>query len=409
MARTKTLSENDLIRLNRTGEQLKSAIRNLVNELPQNAQSINGMAKYLGANKSTCQRLLNVLNKSHDGLDVILLVPGFEGINQFIDCIEALSVDQNLVEHARKASKTFIVDIKAFGRSHSSLKRMLGERMQANPGNYSLSAAEQNRAAHYQASSQLLGESGDVTFATFVAQPNPRDENYYQELALVSRQGVRIQTEARPFMQFYSKECLPSASEKVTKSDRPPAVEEFALGMVDEFSSIDLREAYSGYSRATSSLVFANLKSDEMPFDATFLFNNPKESLNPLLGKHKTTVHSISIKIPTKRLVMMVFMDKQLDKRSSVNVGCYPNSVVLERQKHSYDEIWNDRFPEFPELKIVNSLTSIKELTGINQSDEMVHYLFDYGKLKKEDFVCYMIDVKYPIFSSAYRIYFEFS
>lgn len=404
-----TLSENDLIHLNRTGEQLKSAIRNLIAELPPTAQSIAGMAKYLDANKSTCQRLLNVMNKSQDGLDVILLVPGYEGINQFVDCMQAKGVNESLVEHARKASKTFIKDIKTFGRSHSSLKKILSRRHQSSQGGYSLSAAEQNRAAHFEASKQLLGESSQLTFATFVAQPNPRDDDYYQEFALVSRQGVNIKTQARPFMQFYSKDCLPSDSQSVTQSDGPPDVKEFALGMVDEFTSIDLREAYSGYSQATSSLVFANIKSDEQPFDATFLFNNPKDSFNPLSSKFKTTVHSISIKIPTERLVMLVFLEKSLDKRCSVNVGCYPNSLVMERQQHNYDEIWNDRFPEFPELKIVNSLTSVTELTAIDKSDEMIQYLFDYGKLDKEHFVCYMIDVKYPIWSSTYRVYFEFA
>lgn len=403
------LSENDLIHLTRTGEQLKNAVRDLVSQLPPTAQSINGMAKYLSANKSTCQRLLNVLHKSQDGLDVIMLVPGFEGINQFIDCMETLDVDGSLIEQARKASKTFIKDIKTFGRSHSGLKRLLSGRMQSSQGGYSLNAAEQNRAAHFNASRQLLGESSDLTFAAFIAQPNPGNDAFYQEIALVSRQGVNIKTQARPFMQFFSKDCLPSASQTAAHSDGTPNVEEFALGMVDAFSSIDLTEAYSGYSQATSSLVFANLKAEEQPFDATFLFNNPKDSQNPLTSEYKTTVHSISVKIPTKRLVMLMFLDKQLDRRSSVNVGCYPNSIVLERQHHTYDEIWNDRFPEFPELKIVNSLTSVKELTDIERSDEMIQYLFDYAKLDKEQFVCYMIDVQYPIWASTYRIYFEFA
>lgn len=403
------LGENDLIHLNRTGEQLKSAVRNLIVQLPPHGQSINGMAKYLGADKSTCQRLLNVVNKSHDGIEVILLLPGIDGINQYIDCAETQSIDPTLIDAARKASKTFAKDIKTFSRSHSGLKRLLQAKEEQVEISYSLSAAEQNRADHFHASQRLLGESGELTFAAFIAQPNPRATQHYQEVALVSRQGVNIKTQARPFMQFYSKECLPSDSQRAQKSAGVPLVDEFALGMVDEFSSIDLREAYSGYSQETSSMVFSNIKHEDQPFDATFLFNNPKESANPVDSQFKTTVHSISIKIPTKRLVMLVFLDKQLDKRSSVNVGCYPNSIVLERQRHTYDDIWNDRFPEFPDLKIVNALNSIKELTAVENSDEMVQYLFDYAKLSREQFVCYMIDVNYPIWSSAYRIYFEFA
>lgn len=403
------LNENDLIHLNRTGEQLKSAIRNLIAELPQQAQSIAGMAKWLDANKSTCQRLLNVMNKSNDGLDVIQLVPGFEGINQFIDCAQAKEIDSSLIEGARKASKTFNGDIKSFGRSHSQLKRSLAGLKEQQQVHYSMSAAENNRMLHFQTSEQMLGESSDLTFATFIAQPNKKDERYYQEIAIVSRQQVSIKKQARPFMQYYSHEHLPSATGPDIKTDAARLVDEFELGIVDEFSSIDLKEAFSGYSHPSSSLVFSNLNNSEKPFDASFIFNDPKDSENPLNSDFKTTTHSISIKIPTKRLVMLVFLDKRFDIRSSVHVGCYPYSLQVERAQHTYDEIWNDRFPEFPDVKIVNSLTSVSELTGFNKADSMIQYLFDYAQLSRDEFVCYMIDVNYPIWSTTYRMYFEFA
>jgi hypothetical protein len=403
------LAENDLIHLNRTGEQLKSAIRNLIGEMPAQAQSIAGMAKWLNANKSTCQRMLNVMNKPQDGLDVIQLLPGFEGINQFIDCAQAQQIDSLLIQEARKASQSFNNDIQLFGRSHSQLKRKLAELKDPQQVHHSMSEAENNRRAHFQASQQLLGESSDLTFATFIAQPNKRDDKHYHEFAIVSRQQVSIKKQARPFMQFYSKDALPFSTQPSNNIDTSAMVEQFDLGIVDRFSSIDLREAYSGYSQASASLVFSNMSNSENPFDATFLFNSPQEAENPLNSQFKTTTHSISIKIPAKRLVMLVFLDKRYDIRSTVNVGCYPASTQVERAKHTYDEIWNDRFPEFPDLKILNSLTSVSEKTGINKADDMIQYLFDYAQLSQDDFVCYMIDVNYPIWSSTYRIYFEFA
>jgi hypothetical protein len=105
---------------------------------------------------------------------------------------------------------------------------------------------------------------------------------------------------------------------------------------------------------------------------------------------------------------MLVFLDKRFDNRSSVHVGCYPYSLLVEREQHTYDEIWNDRFPEFPDVKIVNSLTSVSELTEVKEADAIIQYLFDYAQLSRDEFVCYMIDVKYPIWSTTYRMYFEF-
>ena len=402
-------SETDLIHLNRTGEQLKSAIRNLIDQMPRKAHSIAGMAKWLDANKSTCQRMLNVMNKTQDGLDVIQMVPGFEGINQFIECAKVKGIDEVLIQEAKKASKTFKADIAIFGRSHAQLKRRLAALKEKQQVQYSLSTAEANRKAHYDASRMMLAESSDLTFAAMIAQPNAKDDDYYQEFAIVSRQGVSVQKQARPFMQYYSQDDLPFVSEPNVSLENVQVLEKFDLGIVEQFSSVDLKEAYSGYSHTSSSLVFSNMDSSEKPFDATFIFNDPKDAKNPLKGHFKTTTHSISIKIPTKRLVMLVFLHKDFDRRSSVNVGCYPYSLQVERESHTYDEIWNDRFPEFPDLAIINSVTSLTEMTEVSNADEMIEYLFDYAQVSRDDYVCYMIDVNYPIWSTTYRMYFEYA
>ena len=293
-----TLTETDLIHLNRTGEQLKSALRNLIVQLPPQAQSIAGMAKWLDANKSTCQRLLNVMHKSQDGLDVIQLVPGFEGINQFIECAQDKQIDELLIQEAKKASKIFNNDIHQFGRSHAKLKRRLAALKDQHQVQYSTSSGAANRKAHFNASEMMLGETSELTFASVIALPNKTDNDYYHELALVSRQQVSIQSQGRPFMQFYSQDQLPFAAEPKVNMEDVGKLNEFDLGIVEQFSSVDLKEAYSGYSRTSSSLVFGNMDSSVNPFDATFLFSDPQDAKNPLTGHFKTTTHSISIKIP---------------------------------------------------------------------------------------------------------------
>ena len=223
-----SLNENELIHLNRTGEQLKSAIRNLISEMPSTAQSIAGMAKWLDANKSTCQRLLNVMNKSHDGLEVIQLVPGIDGINQFIECAQNRGVDGLLIQEAIKANQTFKHDIQLYGRSHSELKRQLsGLNSQQQQGNYSMTTAENNRKVHYEASEQLLGESCGLAFASFIVRPNPLNDQFYQELAIVSKQSVNIKQQARPFMQYFSKDNLPFVKDPNMYTSASRVVEQF--------------------------------------------------------------------------------------------------------------------------------------------------------------------------------------
>ena len=184
--------------------------------------------------------------------------------------------------------------------------------------------------------------------------------------------------------------------------------EEFSVGIVEEFSSPSLINGYSGFSKRHSCLVFDNISSSEPPFDATFLFNNPDDINNPLISDKKSSSTGILIKNPTKRLVMMVFMERRLDIRSTVNVGCYSANLISEVNL-SVDDIWDDKLPEFPELKIVNHDSPIANETNGIKYGHLTDYMFRHAGLDKKNFVCYLMEVPYPIWSSCYRIYFEHS
>jgi len=64
---------------------------------------------------------------------------------------------------------------------------------------------------------------------------------------------------------------------------------------------------------------------------------------------------------------------------------------------------------EFPELNVLHaSSPRAKNIDGLAVG-EMSDYLFNFARLNKDDFVCYMMEVNYPVWSSTYRIYFEHS
>ncbi len=402
------LEKEDLIVLNRNGEQLKSVIRHLLEEFPKSARTISGMSKWLNVNRSNSQRILNSINKSHNGKDVLCMLPGVAGLKEFIEQCKRKKITPVLIVEATKAFETFQNNIKQYSRSHSELKRMLIDSTNDSLEN-SKEATASKRKKHYQVSKELIGESTEFLFATYVLKVNEKRPQCLQEIALISKQGNSRQSSARPFFQYYSHVNNPDFKKpKLLTNDSPFDDEQFSVGIVKDYSSTKLIEGYSGYSKMLSSLIFNNMKDDDKPFDATYLFHNPDEIENPLTSNTNSSSTAISIKNPTKHLIMMVFIERKLDIRSTVNVGCYSGSNIPEGDL-SVDEVWNDKLPEFPELKIVSQNSPVAVESHNKEYGHLTDYLFKHVGLDKNDYVCYLMDVSYPIWSTSYRIYFEHS
>ena len=401
------LEKKDIVALNRTGESLKHVLRHLIIKFPQSAQSISGMSTWLDYNRSNCQRILNALQKSDNGKEVLCLLPGISGLEEFISKVSHCHAEPQLILEAEKAIQVFNHQIKQYARSHAELKRLLSEPKNVLNANHEIVTGQNKRKQHFVSSKQLLDSSVDTLFSCYILTQSSHDQEFLQEVAMISKRGIIRGKEAPPFVQFYTHPNPEgfTAPEHITAESRIEA-NKFRIGIVDEFSDVNLADAYSSYSTSNSGIVFNEL-NDGGPFDASFLFSNPDELANPLVHQSKCSSTSVSIKNPTQKLVMMVFLEKKLDMRSSVNVGCYSGNQKVEEGKLRADDMWTERLAQFPELNVLQTSSPRAHNIGDLNVGEMCDYLFNFASLDKGDFVCYMMEVDYPIWSSTYRIYFE--
>jgi len=403
----KLLTSEDFIALNRTGENFKSVLNSLFLQFPQSARSISGLSKWLDYNKSNCQRILNALQKSKNGKEVLTLLPGISGLDEFIVKLKETQLQKQHILELENVVQAFYHQIKLYAKSHAHLKRLLDDN-EPNKESQTVSlSAQQKRNQHYLCSKQLLSSSIKTLFSCYVLTENQNNKEFLQEVAMITKVGIERSKASPPFVQFYTHPNPEGfiAPENVCSNSKIDT-SKFQIGIVDEFSDEKLAPAYSSFSASNSGIVFNDLDT-EGPFDASFLFSNPDELANPLVHQSKCSSTSISIKSPTEKLVMMVFLEKKLDMRSSVNVGCYSNNQRVEEGKLRASDMWTERLPEFPELNVLHSSSERARVIDGLQVGEMSDYLFNYSNLNKEDFVCYMMEVEYPIWSSTYRIYFE--
>ena len=403
------LEKEDLIALNRTGENLKSVLRHIVAKFPHSAQTITGMSHWLEFNRSNCQRILNGVQKSKNGQQVLCFLPGIAGLQEFLLQASKKPLETQLILEASKAIEVFDSQIKKYARSHAELKRILSNNsVKNNQYNSSLTAVEK-REQHYLASKQLIGSSVDILFSCYIIKENDDNKEFLQEVAMISKRGIQRSKASPPFVQFYTHPHPEgfTSPENISKNSRLDT-SQFRIGVIDELSSEGVLQAYSSYSTSNSGIVFNDIEGNDCaPFDATFLFSNPDELANPLVHQSQCSSTSVSIKNPTKKLLTLVFLEKKIDRCSTVNVGCYSGNQKVEEGKLRADDMWTERLPEFPELNVLHPDSPRARVNDELQIGEMSDYLFTYSNFNKDDFVCYLLEVDYPIWSSTYRVYFE--
>lgn len=392
--------------LRRLGERVKKVLTAIMRAVPAQAQTIGGVARHIGCHRSTSQRLFNAY-KAKSGEQVLYHLPGQQALSVLGEQLTG-HIPCDLIVQWRQVSERFSATIPQYARSHAELKRLLDNRQEDKVKARDVNLSGQDKRAQlYYAAKSLLGMSMEEIFCAYVLTRGKGRDGFLQEVAMISKSQIKRETGAAPFVQFYTH---PHNDDFIAplNIDANCRVESkrFSIGIAQELSTPGLHQAFASYSPGNSGLVFDPITNYDR-FDATFIFNNPDELVDPLSHDSQCSSTSISIKNPAKKLRLLVLIEKQLDRHSCVNVGCYHSNQKVEEGKLSLEDMWTERLPEFPELRLIDLNAGAQALHWDTVQQQKLDYLFRYASLDPANYRCYLMEVDYPIWSSTYRIYFE--
>jgi hypothetical protein len=396
------LNQQTSSELMRLGERIKSVLKLTLSELTPHVHSINTLTAFLHYHRSNSQRIFTA-KKSSDGHQVLCTLPGIKAFREFIDKASPY-ITTSTYEKLSKAHQLYANAIALYASSHADLKRQL------NALNHNKTPPKtDNRAQLYYAAKSLLGFSIDHICCSYVLTVNQSNSQYLQEVAMISKLGIQRTPEAEPFVQFYS-HPHPANFNKPARITKTSKIQQnkFSIGIVESLSSPGFYDAYTSYSVSNSGVVFDDIKNVDT-LNATFIFNNPDELVNPLTHSSQCTSTSISIRNPARKLTLLVFVDKKINASSNVKVGCYHVNQKVEEAKLNAADMWTERLPDFPQLQIVSLESPNNYITEHPELAEKIAFLLNYSELEDTQFACYVMDVDFPIWSSTYRIYFEHS
>lgn len=408
------LSDSEVAQIRRAGEHFKKVLRELFDTLPRSARSIAGMARWSGVNKSTCQRLVQALTKASDGVDVIVTLPGSSALQQVSEQFKRLLEFTDVLAEFDRMIEQYEELILKYASSQAELKRLLVKYQSLE----SPSLQSYNRTlkkSAYDANKEVTGESVDAYIGLHFIRQNRQDKNLLDEMIVASKFGVELSTSARPFVQSFSgnfSELEISAPLSLNQQNKS-AFNNQRNGeyLLTEYSTPGVENCYAGVGNLKNSLIYNHTlhQFDRQKFDITLAHLDVKTQANPLSDDYKIVCQSLMQRSPAKRLVIMTFIEKELDLSSSVQGGCYPSSIKAHEKGHRPEDLWSERFSDSPEIKLISPEERQLSLKlKVDQLDNIIADSFALLGEQRENFAGYYMDVDYPLWLTSHRFYFVF-
>ncbi|MFT4927790.1 MAG: hypothetical protein ACI8WB_003904 [Phenylobacterium sp.] len=408
-------NEVELAQVRRSGEHFKKILRETFEQLPRSARSIAGLARLTGVNKSTCQRLVQALTKSHDGVDVIVTLPGQTGLRQLSDVFAGLITDQESVQNFAQFVEQYEDLILQYASSQSELKRLLLKFQNKSTESFEAYQKKLKKSA-FETNKEISGESVECYLGIHIYRVNPQDDSFIDELIVSNRSGIHLTKSARPFVQSYAGNLSKISIGDPVKLDSSNVAEQnltvSSEYLLSEFSTPDIERCYAGVGNMKNTLIYnhtlAPIECNQ--FDITLARMDVKAQPNPLTDAHKIICQGQLGRSPAKRLIMMSFMAKSLDKGCTIQSGCYPTSLAVHETDHQPEDLWSERFSDSPEIKVFTPADqSLNNILKLSHVDELVRQSFAFIQQDPQDFVGYFSDIEYPLWLTSHRLYFEFS
>ena len=408
------LNDSEVAQIRRAGEHFKKVLRELFDTLPRSACSIAGLARWSGVNKSTCQRLVQALTKTNDGVDVIVTLPGSSALQQVSEQFKHLLEPSDVLPEFDRMIEQYEELILKYASSQAELKRFLVKYQSKE----TLSLQSYNRTlkkSAYDANKEITGESVDSYIGIHFIRQNRKDKQQLDEMIVACKLGVELSTSARPFVQSFDGNFTEieinaplSLSQQNRNSFNNQQSGEYLLA---EYSTPGVENCYAGVGNLKNALIYNHTlhQFDRQKFDITLAYLNVKTQANPLFDDYKIVCQGEMQRSPAKRLLLMTFIEKELDLSSSVQGGCYPSSIKMHQQGHRPEDLWSERFSDSPEIKLISPEERLLSLKlKVDPLDSMIADSFSLLGEQRDNFAGYYMDVDYPLWLTSHRIYFVF-
>lgn len=406
------MAQNDLVILERLGDRLISAFARLIGALPAQSRGISGMSRYLGVHKATCQRLVEGVTKSDQGVSAFVRLPGVEALQALLRACRKKGVDAARIEACDAAVDRWEAEMRSRGVSQRGLVDLIASLRtgkEVGPSDLTERRAMEQRRALYGAARRLTGEDVAIKIGIGVIEPlhggsgASTAARRFRVTAVAALLGVRRELFARPIAPFVisgSHDALPIVRPGGVQPNRAPTT----FQLLPEFSTAGLHAVRLAETEARTLLV---VDTDGTPegesVDVAVLF-----TAEMTLPKGVRISAAARVVQPTQTLVNDVYVHAALARDAHPTAGCFALTATPgDRPGGGPDECWHDRFPESARPYELRGQETTGGRAGRAESvaDRLARRVFELRGMDADRFRAWRTLVRYPVWQSEYRTY----
>ncbi len=402
------LSAQEIRQADRALRRVHEQLRSFLQSLPAQARNASGMARYLDVDRTTCQRLVFMVNRPFAGLSIVEKMPGVRGLRRLLDSASRKGVEPEAIEHL-DASIGMLEDcFNALGGNQSVLIRRIAstpatDTAEPGPGN----VPEAARRQMFDAAGTLTGRTSEAWVAVYAYFPGKGKDREKMEIARVHGLiGHQASPDAVPltFHNFTSGKS--DKDERPFRSlvgDTPGAGTQAPAAFIPDFSTNPPPVVSTRQPGEYLVQTIDDRSGDGKPVDV--MFGTRNVSSHPSTRTPPLEEAWAMINFPTRRMVFDIYLHRDLAR------ACIPAlDVHLWRPDfaaHPGDR-WQTRFASGPKLELLGGGLNNAATAAYDRQEELSGFLFEQIEQDSASFIGFRCSLDYPIWRTGYCMSFDF-
>lgn len=395
--------------------RLSVELRALVALLPRDEQTASAMARALGVDRNTCQRLVAALASAEPNEAMLVRLPGVQGLRQVIEAVRRRRPEPEAAEQA-EAALAAVEALSTLIQRLAGSQRRLRQRLEADiafgaeprgPGD-DVAA----RRALFRAAAEIVGRWSDTALLMSIIRPVPGEPELTETVRVQGRIGHVWRGSAVPLELAAVKPdnmALPdpergasmrTLAARPARGDTPDA-------LLRSFCSEPLPRVTARVSgKLTIHVVDPKDEPGREPLDLVMAHRRATPdrhpaTLDPPIGE----VSSLMV-YPARKMVSDVYLHRDIARRCSpsaeLHLGGFSSGTPGRRAR------WSTRFPGDPPLTCLGSGLARVGTPYYERHAELVQHVFERVGWDPEQFIGYRCEVAYPVWQAAYCMLFDF-
>lgn len=390
------------------GRRLASELQAALDALMLPARSVRAMARELGIDANICQRVVAASRCQGDPIEGLRRTPGPDGLEQFRRACGRRGVEKSRLEALHAAVFELEQLLAEHGGSLIKLREWLDDTAPKGDDGAAADTLAARRASQ-RANAKSLGCRLDThAVAVFMRpshhKPAAGELPMLEGFSLNIYSGWRARPGSMPLVLATFGGSEADAPARRTTPDR------FAKGgfLLDQFTSRPLPLVTERRSAAgtTMQVLDSARRIGEKDAGLQIAMANPlRHVTDPRHERPPRHTSFVRCRYPASELVMDVFLDRELA------AACVPTGAVAwggpwlgEGQAMP----WYDRLPGAAAVTVARGDAIDNPCQHCPWYTDAVRSLADEVQWRLNDFVCYRLSVRYPMWGAAHLIGFEF-